>query len=390
MAKGIFTEYLNKKFDPNQLTDERKKQLKEISQIRGRDIFVYAADVQKGDMPITIAYSDLVPILDQMQFLKGNALDVILETPGGSGEAAEDIINIFRDKYDDVSFIIPGMAKSAGTIMAMSGDEILMEPSSALGPIDAQINFRGQTVSAHAFIEGIESVKREVIQNGGLNQAYFPMLQNLTPGNIEAAKNAMNFSEELVADWLMRYKFKNWTTHSSTGQPVTREEKKKRAIEISKQLSNHGHWNTHGRSIRIKNLEEMRVKVTNYRDNSKLYKAIRRYFILLGMSFEQQKIFKVFETPESQIMRLDVKKLLQPTPAVNKGVGEADVECGNCKTKSKIQVNLGEPSPLKPGMMKYPSNDIFECPSCKTPNDISSMRDKLENQLGGKLVLDYT
>ena len=389
MADGIFTEYLNKKFDVNQLTDERKKQLKKISQIRGRDIFVYAADVQKGDMPITIAYSDLVPILDQMQYLKGNALDVILETPGGSGEAAEDIINIFRDKYDDVSFIIPGMAKSAGTIMAMSGDAILMEPSSALGPIDAQINFRGQTVSAHAFIEGIESVKREVIKSGGLNQAYFPMLQSVTPGNIEAAKNAMNFSEELVADWLVRYKFKNWDTHSSTGKPVTEGEKKERADEIAKQLSNHGYWNTHARSIRIKNLEEMRVKVTNYRDNSKLYKAIRRYFILLGMSFEQQKIFKVFETPESQILRLDVKKLLQPTPAVKKGVGEMEVECGNCKTKSKIQVNLGEPSPLKPGMMKYPKNDILECPSCKTPLNISSMRDKLENQLGGKLVLDY-
>jgi len=40
---------------------------------------------------------------------------------------AEDIVHILREKFKSVSFIVPGQAKSAGTIMVMSGDEILMD-----------------------------------------------------------------------------------------------------------------------------------------------------------------------------------------------------------------------------------------------------------------------
>jgi ATP-dependent protease ClpP protease subunit len=48
-----------------------------------------------------------------------------LETPGGSGEIAEDLVKAMRIKYEDVAVIVPGYAKSAGTIMSMAADEIL-------------------------------------------------------------------------------------------------------------------------------------------------------------------------------------------------------------------------------------------------------------------------
>lgn len=89
---------------------------------------------------------DLLPINDQLANLKGSALDLILETPGGSGEAAEDIVRSLRNRYNDLAIIVPGWAKSAGTIMVMAADEILMEPASALGPIDAQIFWPGEGV----------------------------------------------------------------------------------------------------------------------------------------------------------------------------------------------------------------------------------------------------
>ena len=124
---------------------ERKSQLSKISQLRdGNDILCYASDFQKGGALSSIAYSDILAIKDQLSNLSGKALDVILETPGGSGEITEDIVKLFRNKYKEVSFIVPGSAKSAGTIMTMSGDEILMEPASSLGPIDAQITWQGK------------------------------------------------------------------------------------------------------------------------------------------------------------------------------------------------------------------------------------------------------
>ena len=126
-----------------------------------RDIIVYASDLTKN-APTLIDYSDLLPFNDQLADLKGKEIDIILETPGGYAEVVEDLVNLVRDKYEKVGIIIPGYAKNAGTIFAMAGDEILMGPMSALGPIDAQILSNGKRFSDDPFLEGLENIKREV------------------------------------------------------------------------------------------------------------------------------------------------------------------------------------------------------------------------------------
>lgn len=59
-------------------------------------------------------------------------MTIILTTTGGSVEATEDFVEILRHHYDVVDFIIPNYAMSAGTIFAMSGDEIYMDYASVL------------------------------------------------------------------------------------------------------------------------------------------------------------------------------------------------------------------------------------------------------------------
>ena len=121
---------------------------------------VFAADLNKETNLISISYVDILPISDQLANLKGTRLDLILETPGGSGEIAEDIVRLLRKKYQDISVIIPGWAKSAGTLIAMAADEILMGTASALGPIDAQLMWQGKRFSADAFLEGMNKIKK--------------------------------------------------------------------------------------------------------------------------------------------------------------------------------------------------------------------------------------
>jgi len=234
---GIYTEYLEQfggNFDT--LSAERKRQLQRVSDLRGRDVLVFATDINKQTGPISIDYADLLPFTDQLSNLKGTKLDLILETPGGSGEVAEDLVKAMRAKYEDVAVIVAGYAKSAGTIMAMAADEILMGPNSALGPIDAQIFYQGKRFSADALIEGMEKIKKEVEKSGNLNRAYIPILQQISPGELQNAENALNFAKILVTQWLAQFKFRTWDTHSSTGMAVTDEEKKKRAEEIAEQL----------------------------------------------------------------------------------------------------------------------------------------------------------
>jgi 3D (Asp-Asp-Asp) domain-containing protein len=292
---GIYSEYL----DQNQkqqldLVGERKKQLKRIAAYRNRDILVYAADVNKARQgaPVAVDNSDLTPVIDQVSNLKGNAIDVILTTGGGSGEAAEDIVRFLYDRYESVAFIIPSMAKSAGTIMAMAGDEILMEPSSSLGPIDAQIQWEGKVFSAEAFLKGLQSIKDEANQSNSLNRAYIPILQRISPGEIQSAENALSFAKVLVTKWLKEHKFKNWSVHRthSAGSPVTDHEKEERAKEIAGKLCDHSTWLSHGRSIKISDLQGIGLEIRDYSKEDELADAIRRYNILLQMTFEQTGI----------------------------------------------------------------------------------------------------
>ena len=120
---GVYTEYLDAKLDFEGLSSERKKQLGRISKLRvDRAVLVFAADLSHGSAPTSINYTDVLPISDQLANLSGPSIDLILETPGGSGEVAEDVVRTIRSHFEDVAVIVPGWAKSAGTIMAVPRD----------------------------------------------------------------------------------------------------------------------------------------------------------------------------------------------------------------------------------------------------------------------------
>lgn len=377
---GVYSEYLDRQMDFPGLTAERKNQLRRISELRGgRDIIVYAADLGKGQAPVGIIYADLLPIEDQLSNLTGTAIDVILETPGGSGEVAEDIVRILRGKYQDVAFIVPGCAKSAGTIIAMAGDEILMGNVSSLGPIDAQISWQGKNFSADALLEGLEKIKEEVAGSGVLNKAYIPVLQGISPGELQSAQNALDFAKVLVKDWLARFKFGTWDKHSSTGDPVTEDEKKARAEEIATALCDHRHWKTHGRSIKLADLHQMGLRVTDYTDNPALSAAIQRYYTLLQMTFGTT-IYKVFETADSQIYRFLLQQVPPPQPSASAEVAVLDVSCVRCKNVSKVQANLGETRPLQEGCHGFPADNKLSCPHCGALIDLTDARRQIEAQ----------
>ena len=385
---GIYAEYLDRKMSFPALTGERKTQLARIAGIRQRDVLVYAADLRKGTAPIGIQYEDLLPFTDQLSNLTGSAIDVILETPGGYAEITEDMVRLLRDKYADVAFIVPGNAKSAGTIMVMSGDDILLEPGSSLGPIDAQLSWQGRSFSADAFLKGLEEIKDEVTATGSLNRAYIPILQNISPGEIQHAKNGLAFAKELVTRWLAQYKFRPWLTHSSTGAPVLETEREARAGEIAAQLCDHGRWLSHGRSIKMTDLNAMRLKVTNYSGQPDLFDAIRRYHTLLQMTFDSA-MYKIFETPSSQIYRFSVQAGAgAPVPISVGDKAIAQIECSQCHSSLKVQMNFDRGTPLEPGCIAYPAADLLKCPTCGFEHNLSAMRQQVEMQTKREVVRD--
>lgn len=388
---GIYSDYLNMNMSFEQLTLERKNQLKIISKLRGdRDIIVYASDINnKSNAPVSIDFSDILPFQDQLSNLNGNSIDVILETPGGIAEVVEDLVRLLRSKYNDIGIIIPGTAKSAGTIMTMAADEILMGTASSLGPIDAQIITPNKRYSAEAFLEGLEKIKADVLKAGKLNPAYIPILQNISPGEIQHCENAQNFSKTLVTQWLSQYKFKRWEKHSSTGLPVTPAERESKAKEIADKLCKHSDWLTHGRSITIKDLEGMGLKIFDYTTVSDLNEAVTRYYTLLKMALDSTNMYKIIETTSTQVIRFAVANTPQPPqPQLNQASNiNVGIECPSCKAKYDLQIKLSAEVKTDPNRVQFPKNNNFLCPKCQMNINLAPLRLQIESQTGKKILV---
>ena len=229
--------------------------------------------------------------------VKSENLVFILSTPGGVAEVVEKMVEIIRHHYKEVWFVVPDTAMSAGTILCMSGDKIYMDYSSALGPIDPQIpSGDGQLVPALGYLDQVERMIGKS-RDGTLTDAEFAILQNQDLATLRRYEQARDLSISLLKDWLVKYKFKDWDKHSSTGNNVSSNEKEERAIEIAQALSDHNRWHSHGRMIGIKTLTEaLRLRIEDYTNNQDLKLPIRQYSDLLLDCVQSKRIDHFFHT----------------------------------------------------------------------------------------------
>jgi len=64
---------------------------------------------------------------------------LLLDSPGGSASAAYDIVRLFQRRTSKLLTIVPVTAKSAATLIAIGGTEIVMGMDAELGPLDVQM-----------------------------------------------------------------------------------------------------------------------------------------------------------------------------------------------------------------------------------------------------------
>jgi hypothetical protein len=79
-----------------------------------------------------------VDLLDKIGPTK--KISLILHTNGGSTPAAWRLVNLIRTFCDDLELLIPLKALSAGTLIAIGADRVVMTKQAALGPIDPSVN----------------------------------------------------------------------------------------------------------------------------------------------------------------------------------------------------------------------------------------------------------
>lgn len=228
----------------------------------------FGADVITTIDPIGAPFDDI--IRQQMDQLRNKAknLLVLLETEGGSIETTERIADLYRHHYGEgeVSFLIPNFAMSAGTILVMSGDRILMDYYSILGPIDPQVqNAEGTWVPGLGYLEKYKEFVAKP-RKGTLTPAELAFLiDKFDPAHLHWLEQAREHGVDLLKKWLLQYKFKDWTHTQGRGVPVTDQMKIRRAKEIAKKLNDTKVWRSHGRGLSLDVIRErLNLRVEDY------------------------------------------------------------------------------------------------------------------------------
>lgn len=182
-------------------------------------------------------------ILRSIKINDNDNLDLLLHTPGGSPEAAADIIRVCRSYSKKFRVIVPNAAMSAGTLIAMGSDEIIMSDTSNLGPIDPQMIFvqskdmaimRPAKSFIDAYIDLINKA-RSSIANKLPATPFLHLLDKQDPSWIIECIRARNATENLAKEQLKANMLKDKDAKEIEGVV-------NKFLEV-------GDKNTHGRSI---------------------------------------------------------------------------------------------------------------------------------------------
>lgn len=294
------------------LGKELARSIDEIIQIRNRPLVCYISNVlnPRITQSISIDNSDDAPFLEMINSISQECknLDIILVTPGGSAETVDFLVKQIRSRFENVAFILPYMAMSAGTIFCMSGDDLVMDKAAFFGPIDPQVPSKnGRFVPAQSILTLLSDIQyrgqKQLASGKQPNWTDVQILNSLDAKEIGNAINASKLSTNLVSAYLETYKFKSWTVHRN-GSPVTPNDRTERAKEIASQLCNHSLWLSHSSRItRSMAWDTCRLKITHPEETDGLARAIRRFWALVALSLETTMITKIFASSNYMLFR---------------------------------------------------------------------------------------
>lgn len=119
---------------------ERAQAINTLQSLRGRPLIAYATSPRQG-LPTAVA-PDILPIFyEHLRRLAkhAGALDVFIMTFGGDTTVPLPLQYLMREYADEISALVPAECYSAGTMIALGANEIVMTPLGHLSPVDPSV-----------------------------------------------------------------------------------------------------------------------------------------------------------------------------------------------------------------------------------------------------------
>jgi hypothetical protein len=252
----------------------------DIETLRARPLLVYAVDFNAGGALTHIDQGDVDGFTDLISAVAADSesADVLIHSPGGSPEATERIVALLRNRFKDVQFLVPHSAFSAATMLALSGNKIILHSSATLGPIDPQLN----GIPARSIRRGFDKV-RDLLQREGPDAlpAYIPLIEKHSLEMLEICDDSTLLSKELVREWLGKYMFGGRDDAAETIE---------RAVDFFASYDTH---KTHSRPLMFEKLKTLGLEISIA--DKQLSELMWEAHVLLNAFFTHTPFVKVFE-----------------------------------------------------------------------------------------------
>lgn len=235
----------------------------------------------------------LQSVLQHIDVSKGLAL--MVNSPGGDGLAAERIVNTCRaySGTGDYWAIVPGRAKSAGTIICLGASKIFMAASSELGPVDPQIIRREPSgikqFSAYSLVAGYDKLFNSAVKAKGNLEPFIQQLQKYDVREINTYRDVIKLSESITVKIL-----KSGCMNSKSEAAI------KKAVQIF--LDPKMGTISHSRSINRDEAKQCGLPIEDLDVNSPSWRAIYDLYARTDMFVSSALATKAVESREESFM----------------------------------------------------------------------------------------
>ena len=228
----------------------------------------------------TIDRDDIVGFVEMLHNIEPETnIDLLLHTRGGDVDAAEKMLTLVQATVGAGKFrvIIPDFAKSAGTLMLLGADTLIMSDSSELGTIDPQIwshDENGKEI-CHSVLSYLDAftIYSEALKKNPDDPVARAMLNKLDPTTLRNFEAIRDRDRNFAEDQLKR-KGRNFSQIAGALMDTTR-------------------WPSHGQMIKWQDVKDLGLPVEYLPPRSKRWQAYWQLYCLLRLAVkDRQNIFE--------------------------------------------------------------------------------------------------
>lgn len=297
----------------------RRTYLSRLHRLTGRAVILYSTSFLESrptpPLDLQISLADIQGLMETVSNITERNLDLILHSPGGSAEAAESIVAYLRGRFDHIRVFVPLAAMSAATMIALSGNEIVMGQHSQLGPIDPQFIITTpegpRSAPAKAILNQFELAKQQCRDTSNL-AAWMPILRSYAPGLLTQCEDSRNLAVTMVSSWLKNYMF------------AGDNDAEQKAAAIAAWFADYESFQSHGRRVGPDQVIQIGAKVVRLEDDPALQDAVLSVHHATMHTFARTPAVKIAENHHGRAwVKLSSQVVMQAVPQPGPGSSNA-------------------------------------------------------------------